>query len=99
MPPAPPPPRQGCIRREGTSEAAPEAGNQAVGGGCQSGWVRVLSVTNAIDAVRETVAGHRQGALEGGSPHSNASLRPPPPCSAMPVMHGFLIRHRLLMSD
>ena len=30
--------RQGCIRREGTSEAAPEAVRQAVGGGCQSGW-------------------------------------------------------------
>ena len=29
---------QGCIRREGTSEAAPEALSQAVGGGCQSGW-------------------------------------------------------------
>ena len=41
---------QGCIRREGTSEAAPEAVRQAVGGGCQSGWGRLLSVTNAIDA-------------------------------------------------
>ena len=29
---------QGCIRREGTSEAAPEAVRQAVGGGFQSGW-------------------------------------------------------------
>ena len=28
---------QGCIRRGGTSEAAPEAVRQAVGGGCQSG--------------------------------------------------------------
>ena len=37
---------QGCIRREGTSEAAPEAVRQAVGGGCQSGWGRLLSVTN-----------------------------------------------------
>ena len=33
----PPPPAQGCIRREGTSEAAPEAVGQAVGGGWQSG--------------------------------------------------------------
>ena len=41
---------QGCIRREGTSEAAPEAVRQAVGGGYQSGWGRLLSVTNAIDA-------------------------------------------------
>ena len=28
---------QGCVRREGTSEVAPEAVRQAVGGGCQSG--------------------------------------------------------------
>ena len=28
------PPPQGCMRREGTSEAAPEAVRQAVGGGC-----------------------------------------------------------------
>ena len=41
---------QGCIRRDGTSEAAPEAVRQAVGGGCQSGWGRTLSVTNAIEA-------------------------------------------------
>ena len=41
---------QGCIRREGGSEVAPEAVGQAVGGGCQSGWGRVLSVTNAIEA-------------------------------------------------
>ena len=40
---------QGCIRREGTSEAAPETVGQAVGGGCQSGWGRLLSVTNAIE--------------------------------------------------
>ena len=42
--------RQGCIRREGTAEAAPAAVRQAVGGGCQSGWGRLLSVTNAIEA-------------------------------------------------
>ena len=41
---------QGCIRREGTLEAAPEAVGQAVGGGCQSGWGRLLSVTNATTA-------------------------------------------------
>ena len=41
---------QGCLRREGTSEAAPEAVRQAVGGGCQSGWGRLLSDTNAIEA-------------------------------------------------
>ena len=41
---------QGCIRREGTSEAAPEAVRQAVGGGCRSGWGRLVSVTNATEA-------------------------------------------------
>ena len=41
---------QGCIKREGASEAAPEAVSQAVGGGCQSGWGRLLSVTYAIEA-------------------------------------------------
>ena len=41
---------QRCIRRERTSEAAPEAVRQAVGGGCQSGWGRFLSVTNATQA-------------------------------------------------
>ena len=44
------PPTRGCIRREGTSEAAPEAVGQAVGGGCQIGWGRLLSATNAIEA-------------------------------------------------
>ena len=38
-----------CIRREGASEAAPEAVRQAVGGGCQSGWGRLLSVTHAVE--------------------------------------------------
>ena len=32
------PRRQGCIRRGGASESAPEAVRPAVGGGCQSGW-------------------------------------------------------------
>ena len=41
---------QGCIRREGASEVAPEAVRQAVGGGCRSGWGRLLSVINAIEA-------------------------------------------------
>ena len=35
----------GCIRREGTAEAASEAVRQADGGGYQSGWRRLLSVT------------------------------------------------------
>ena len=46
--------------KEETSEAAPEAVGQAVGGGCQSGWGRLLSVTNAIKA-----GAYRQG---GGVP-------------------------------
>ena len=37
----------GCIRREGTLAAPPEVVGQAVGGGCQSGWGQLLSVTNA----------------------------------------------------
>ena len=41
---------QGCIRREGTAEAAPGAVRKVVGGGCQSGWGRLLSVTNVIEA-------------------------------------------------
>ena len=40
---------QGCIRTERASEVAPEAVRQAVGGGCRSGWGRLLSVTNAIE--------------------------------------------------
>ena len=40
--PHPRPTAHGCIRREGTSEAAPEAVRQAAGGGCQSGWGRLL---------------------------------------------------------
>ena len=41
---------KGCSRREGASEVAPEAVRQAVGGGCQSGWGRLLSVTDAVEA-------------------------------------------------
>ena len=39
-----------ALERQGTLEAAPRAVRQAVGGGCQSGWGRLLSVTNAIEA-------------------------------------------------
>ena len=58
----------------GTSEASPQAVRQAVGRGCQIGWGRLLSVTNAIEAGtcrQGDVAGSRLGALErgrGGSP-------------------------------
>ena len=41
---------QGCIRRAGASEGAPEAVRWAFGGDCQSGWRWLLSVTNAIEA-------------------------------------------------
>ena len=35
--------------KAGPPEAAPEAVRQAVGGGCRSGWGRLLLVTNAIE--------------------------------------------------
>ena len=62
---------QGCIRREGTSEA--------VGGGCRSGWGRLLSVTNAIGAGiwRQGDSGSATWRGGGGPlapPPSNASL-------------------------
>ena len=57
-------------RREATSEVAPEAVRQAVGGGCQSGWGRLLlqMPMRLALVVRETGAGHRPGALEGAPP-------------------------------
>ena len=81
-----PPPSQSCSRREGTAEAAPAAVRQAVGGCRRSGWGPLLSVTlealKLAHGVRETVAGHAPGALEGGgggtSPSSNVSLPPLP---------------------
>ena len=50
----------GYIRRDGASQWATEAVRQAVGGGCQSGWALLLSVTNVIEAevaVRDKAAG------------------------------------------
>ena len=75
---------QGCIRRKGASEAAPEAVRQAVGGGCRSGWGRLLSVTNAIEAGtwRQGNSGwaeHRLGALEGGGVPPPLPMHPPLP--------------------
>ena len=49
IPQYPPPPPRDALEGEGTSEAAPEALRQAVGGGCRSGLGRLLSVTNAIE--------------------------------------------------
>ena len=82
---------QGCVRREGPSEAAPEAVRQAVGGGCQSGWGRLLSVTNAVEvgACRQgdsgwALAGRPRGGGGGLAPlRSNASLFVGPPSSAV----------------
>ena len=70
---------QGCIRSERASEAAPAVG-QAVGGGCQSGWGRLLSVTNAVEAgtCRQGDSGWGWAWRPGGrgvtSPPSDASL-------------------------
>ena len=67
------------------SETAPEAVRQAVGGGCQSGWGRLLSVTNAIEAGtwRQgdsgwALAGRFGGGGGGTYPPSNASLMQAP---------------------
>ena len=45
------------MRREGASKAVPEAVRQAVEGGWQSGWGRLLPVTNAIKAGTAAVSG------------------------------------------
>ena len=69
--------REGCIIRERTSEAV----RQAVGGGCQSGWGRLLSVTNAIEAgtCRQGDSGWALAGRPGASPPpSNAPLGPEP---------------------
>ena len=49
--------RQACVRREGASEAAAAAGG---------GYCRLLPPFKRAFAVRETVAGHTLGAMEGG---------------------------------
>ena len=61
---------QGCSRREGTSEAAPEAVRQAVGRGLVvkavgGGYCRSPILRLAL-RIRRTAAGHRLGALEWG---------------------------------
>ena len=59
----------------GTSEEAPAAVRQAVGGGCQSDCGRLLSVTNAIEVGtwRQGDGGRRLDALGASPPPSNAS--------------------------
>ena len=75
---------QGCIRREGPSEAVLEAPldrpleevAKAVGGG----YCRLQMPFSLALAVRETVAPRRLVALEGGLSHRGGY--PPPPCNA-----------------
>ena len=60
---------QGVFRRDRTSEAAPEAVRSAVGGGSKAvrgGFCQLQMPLKLAVAVRETVAGHRLGALKGG---------------------------------
>ena len=58
-----------------TSEAAPEAVRQAVGGGCRSGWGRLLLVTNATEAGtwRRGDSGNYYAVHPGNTP-----CKPPP---------------------
>ena len=87
----PPPPPQGCIGRDGASQGALEAVRQAVEGGCQSGWVRSLSVTNAIEhgTCRQGQSGWATGwALwrgRGPSPPFLMHPFPPPPHTQHPL--------------
>ena len=68
---------QGCNRKEGTSEAV----RQAVGGvakAVRGGYCRLQMPLKLALAVREAVAGHRLGALEGGG------VPPPLPMHSWP---------------
>ena len=78
---------QGCIRREGASEAVPEAVRRAVGGGCQAvgrGYCWLQMPLKLALGVRGTVAGHRLGTVEegGGVPLPF----PMHPCSPRPSL-------------
>ena len=72
---------QGCIGREEASVAAPQAVRQAVGGGCQSGWGRLLSVTNAVEAgtCRQGHSGWAQAGCPGRGGVTPLQCIPPPP--------------------
>ena len=72
------PAHQGCSRRKRASEAAPEAVRQAFGGGCESGWGQLLSVTKAIEARtwRQLSLKHWKGRKGGGG---LGGVTPPPP--------------------
>ena len=71
---------QGCMRREGTPEPAPAAVGQAVGGGCRSGWERLLSVINAIES--GTCCQGDSAWAWAGHPREGEGLPPPPPSNA-----------------
>ena len=58
--------RQGCIRREGTSEVAPEALRQAVAEAIGGSYCWLCVPLKLALAVRETVAGRWLGTLGGG---------------------------------
>ena len=81
-PPQHPPHTQGCIRRKGASEAAPEAVSQAVAGGCQSGYCQLQMPLKLALGVRGTVAGHRLRALGGYLPRFQCIPAPPSPSPA-----------------
>ena len=82
---------QGCVRREGTSEAVPEAVRQAVGGGyC---WLHMP--LKLAFAVRETVAGHSD--LQGGG-GGGGSPPPPPPLPMYPWFWGWGLLWTLQLS-
>ena len=76
---------EGCLRRDGASEAAPDAVRQAVGGVFQSGWGRLLSVTNAIGA--GTCGRGGSGRAQAGRPEGGGVTSPLPmhPCHCHPV--------------
>ena len=87
-------PGQGCIRTEGTAYAAPEAITQAVVGGHQSGWGRLPSVTNAIEAgtCRQGDSGWAQAGRPGGG--GVPPSRPMHPCPRPPPHRSSLAKYQ-----
>ena len=94
--------KKGQNTTDATLEAALEALGEAVGEGCQSGWGRLVTVSycqlqlplKLALAVRETVAGHRLGALEGGG---GAPALPMHPCHLrLPRARVLLLRTKIV---
>ena len=94
--------------REGASEAAPEAVGQVVGGGAKAvrgGYCRLQMPLKPALAVRETEAGHRRGALEGGGGPPPLPMHPcPRQCLCQPRRsclraRGRPIVHAVLVDD